>query len=153
MSDEDTDGIFYSGSYTKPLDDKRRLTLPSKWRFKGDDGESSYLAIPMKYGAITVLPPDMVKNLRRTISKITMANPLKRAAISEFLSKADSFGCDKQGRIVLSDTLVGYAKLDKEAYLVGVGASFEIWNPQRRKQWIGEIGAGVGDSVLEELGI
>ena len=153
MPEDNTDTIFYAGSYTKPLDDKRRVSLPSKWRFKGDDADNSYLAIPMKYGAITVLPPDMVKNLRRTISGITMANPLKRAAISEFLSRADSFGCDKQGRVVLSETLVEYANLKSEVYMVGVGASFEIWNPEKRRKWMGEMGTSAGDSILEELGI
>ena len=39
MPEDNTDTIFYAGSYTKPLDDKRRVSLPSKWRFKGDDAD------------------------------------------------------------------------------------------------------------------
>lgn len=153
MPEEEREPKFYAGAYTKPLDDKRRLTIPSKWRFKGDEDEDSYLAIPMKYGAISILPPDMVKNLRQKISNITIANPLKRGALSEFLGRACSFGCDKQGRVMLSEDLMQHAGLTREAYIVGVGTTFEIWDPKRRKQWSAANVTCADESVLEDLGI
>ena len=36
---------YYVGSFRHNLDAKNRLTIPSKWRFAGDDGDV-YLALP-----------------------------------------------------------------------------------------------------------
>ena len=44
MSEEIKDSVFYAGKFSKQLDEKRRITIPAKWRFKGDDAENSYLA-------------------------------------------------------------------------------------------------------------
>ena len=69
---------FYAGEFSKQLDEKRRVTIPAKWRFKGDEAENSYLAIPTTYGSISVMPPQMIADLHSKISKISMANPAKR---------------------------------------------------------------------------
>ena len=45
MSEEIKDSVFYAGKFSKQLDEKRRITIPAKWRFKGDDAENSYLAM------------------------------------------------------------------------------------------------------------
>ena len=108
MSESPIQAIFFYGEFDKQLDDKRRLTVPAKWRFKGDDADNSYLAVPNGYGSITVLSPDKVSSLYEKISKIKITDATKRRAVTKFLSSADRFGCDKQGRIVISEKLVKY---------------------------------------------
>jgi MraZ protein len=43
------DKSLYVGEYQHTLDDKHRLTIPSKWRFDGDE-EDVYLALPNPCG-------------------------------------------------------------------------------------------------------
>ena len=144
---------FYAGEFSKQLDEKRRVTIPAKWRFKGDEAENSYLAIPTTYGSISVMPPQMIADLHSKISKISMANPAKRKALSKFLSKSCTFGCDKQGRIMLGETILSHVGINKDVCLVGMGATFEIWDPKAREKWLGESSEQDEIALLEELGL
>ena len=154
MAEIPRETIFFAGEYEKQLDDKRRLTIPAKWRFKGDDADNTFLAVANVYGYITVLPPDMVADLYQKISKVNITNAAKHRAISNFLKMSDRFGCDKQGRIVISERLAKYAGLESgDVYMVGAGATFEIWNPKRRSKYAGEDYDESDAATLDELGI
>ncbi len=153
MSDEAKSLCFYAGEFEKQLDEKRRITIPAKWRFKGDEGENSYLAIPTTYGAISVFPPNMMAEIYQKISKISIANPAKRKVLQRFMSKSCTFGCDKQGRAMLGESVLKAAGINKEVCMVGMGAGFEIWNPQTREKWLGDSDASEDASLLEELGL
>ena len=41
---------------------------------------------------------------------------------------------DKQGRIILTPSLIEYAELDKELLIIGMVNKMEIWNPDRLKE-------------------
>lgn len=41
---------------------------------------------------------------------------------------------DKQGRIILTPSLIEYAGLDKELLIIGMVNKMEIWNPDRLKE-------------------
>lgn len=144
----------YMGEYTRPMDDKRRLTVPSKWRFSGDETEQAYLALPNPNGSITLYPPEMTAKLYQKVSEIGMADQQKQKVILNLFRKGESLGCDKQGRIMLSEKLMAYANIAKEALLIGGLATFHIWNPQNFEKWDSE---GIDDqmkaNVLSELGI
>ena len=99
------------------------------------------------------MPPRMIADLHSKISKISMANPAKRKALSKFLSKSCTFGCDKQGRIMLGETILSHVGIAKDVCLVGMGATFEIWNPETRAKWLGESSEQDEVALLEELGL
>ena len=156
MSEELTVGDTYAGTFTKVLDPKRRVTIPAKWRFKGDEGENSYLAILARYGqysAILVMPPDMAAQLRSKISKIPITNVAKRRALANFLQNACTFGCDKQGRIMLDESILAKAGIEREVCMAGMGANVELWNPAHRTEWLGESTPEDDAALLEDLGI
>ena len=44
-------------------------------------------------------------------------------------SEAYEIETDKEGRIVLPDDLVRHAGLDKDVAFMGIGDTFEIWEP------------------------
>ena len=124
---------IYVGEYEHSVDGKGRITIPSKWRFRGDDREV-YLAMPNPSGYLTVYPPDMISRLQENISEIGMADEEGQDVLMDLGATADSFGCDKQGRINLSDSLRAHAGIDKESILVGNFTSFSIWSSQRYRQ-------------------
>ena len=122
---------FFVGEFTHALDAKGRVTIPSKWRIQG--GENTYLGLPNPSGYITVYPPKMIERLEGKVSEASLSDPQAQSLLMELFSKADSFGCDKQGRINLSDKLLEHAGIKGKAVLVGKFSSFAIWSEDRRK--------------------
>ena len=45
---------------------------------------------------------------------------------------------DKQGRINLPQTLLDYAKIDKECRVIGVSDRIEIWSSERWDEFVGD---------------
>lgn len=121
---------LYVGSFRHNLDAKNRLTIPSKWRFQGDQ-EDVYLAFPHTQGCIMVLPPAAVERLYEKVNEINLGNEEGQDLLNRIFSEAHQMGCDKQGRMSLPENLLAKAGIEKEALLVGTMTKFGIWNPDR----------------------
>lgn len=111
------------------MDEKGRLTIPSKWRIKG--GDSTYLGIPNPGGYVTVLPPARAARLYETLSEAALSDDRAQQLLMQLGSQSHSFGCDKQGRINLNDKLLAHAGVDRKAALVGNFTTFSVWSEER----------------------
>jgi MraZ protein len=121
---------IYVGSFRHNLDAKNRLTIPSKWRFAGDEAEV-YLAVPHPDGYISVLPPAETDRMQEKVSQMKMGDRAAQDFLHRFFAQAHAMGCDKQGRIHVDAGLVSHAGIEKESVLVGTMTRFAIWSPKR----------------------
>ncbi len=127
---------FYVGEFRHALDAKNRLTVPSKWRFKGDESDTAYLALPNPNGSITVYPPEQVQRLKAKIAEVSMlGDPVRVRALTRIFTNGYQFGPDKQGRISLTEKLVKHADITKDAVLAGLVNTFTIWSSQRYERY------------------
>lgn len=154
MANTKSGKAVFVGEYSRPMDDKRRLTLPSKWRFFGDDDDNAYLALPNPNGSIILYPPEMLEQLYQKVSQMGMANQARQKVLMKIFRNGESIGCDKQGRISLPEKLVNYAGIKKETSLIGNLTNIQIWNPDKLNEWSkDEDGDESLDDVLAELGL
>ena len=127
---------LFVGEFHRTIDEKGRLTIPASWRPKKSAGVASeardffFLALPTPDGNISVYPPKMVEQLESRISQVSIGDIEAQEAITELMSMAHSFSCDKSGRINLNDELLGYAQITKGAVLVGKLTSFSIYSEE-----------------------
>ena len=144
---------LYAGEFRHNLDAKQRLTIPSKWRFSGDES-NLYLAFPDPSGCITVYPPKMVAELKEKLSTVSMGDRRAQRAITRLLGAADSFSIDKNGRINLNSRLFTHANVEKEVVLVGTVNKFHLWNPERYEAYISaDDEDGDISDILSDLGL
>ena len=125
----------FAGGYLHSLDSKNRVTVPKKWRFDGDDGDSAYLAIPQPVGYIWLCPPKKVDQLEEKMESILPSDLEGQNFIMYVMEKSEVVTCDKSGRVVLTPELIKHAGLEKQAQLVGMFGSWAIWNPERYAQF------------------
>lgn len=121
---------IFVGKHQRNLDSKNRLTIPSKWRFEGDT-DDVYLALPDPSGSILVLPPKQVEKLFEEIESQRLSDEDAQLLQDKLFSQAHSFGCDKQGRVNLTEELLEHSGITKEAIVIGRMTTFRVWSPER----------------------
>ena len=73
----------------------------------------------------------MIENNLRNLSSLSK---IHRSFVRNTARYASPSTYDKQGRIILTPSLIEYAGLDKELLIIGMVSKMEIWNPDRLKE-------------------
>ena len=123
---------MFMGEYHYSIDDKGRLTIPSKLRY--DLGEKFIVTRGLD-NCLFIYPMDEWNNV---ISKYKELPNTKDARnfMRFFLSGATVCEFDKQGRINIQAPLLNYAKLDKECVIIGVNDRLEVWSKELWEEFI-----------------
>ena len=125
---------MFMGEYHQKLDDKGRLTIPSKLRY--DLGEEFILT----RGLDKCLFIYRKETWNKLINKYEQLPNVKEARnfMRFFLSGAVAQELDKQGRINITTPLIKYSNLDKECVIIGVGNHLEIWSKENWQNFTDE---------------
>ena len=125
---------MFMGEYHHTIDDKGRLTIPSKIRY--ELGETFVVTRGLD-GCLFVYPKNIWDKI---VSKYQELPNVKDARnfMRFFLSGATEIGFDKQGRINIASPLIKYAELQKDCVVIGVGDRLEIWSEERWNSFIDE---------------
>lgn len=126
---------MFRGKYRHNLDEKGRFSLPAKFRE----------VLRVKYGSenlvITNYPECLVaypvkewQKIEERLLSLPWDVPEVREYIRFYLGSAEECSPDKQGRILLPQSLREEIKLDKEVVILGMLYHFEIWNPHYLEQ-------------------
>lgn len=119
---------MFLGTYLVSVTSGKRISIPSVFRENlGND-----LVLSQWYEECLVLVSKSSLNSllgRVTGSQKTIIEPVRK---TEHFIYASSYEVapDDQGRIVVPDRLVTYAKLNDQVYFLGVGDRVEIWNKE-----------------------
>lgn len=113
------------GEYHHNIDDKGRLTIPSK--FRDDLGEKFVITRGLENCLFAYSLEDFQKIVAE-LQKIPFTKKDARLFMRFFLSGATTVEFDKQGRINISSPLISYAELKKECIIIGTGDRLEIWS-------------------------
>jgi transcriptional regulator MraZ len=125
---------YIVGEYRHTLDVKNRLSIPSKWRFDGDE-KVTFVVFPHPNGHLMVLPPSEAGRLRKAVAEQSLGDDSAQKWQYKTFSQADSLSLDKNGRFTIPDRLKKRVGIDREVVLVGMMTKFALWSPER---WAGE---------------
>lgn len=116
---------MFMGEYHHNIDDKGRLTLPSKFR---DDLGSKFVVTRGLDNCLFVYTIEAWEKLAKKLNSLPFTKKDARNFSRFFLSGATILEFDKQGRINLTTSLIKYATITKECVIIGVGDRLEIWD-------------------------
>ena len=109
-----------TGEYQHNMDQKGRVTVPSK--FREDLGDKFYVC----KGLLSQAQWD---KLVEKVSAIPLAQG--KGIQRYFFSGAAEVEPDKQGRILIPQSLRDHAGLEKDVTVIGAAVRAEIWDTQR----------------------
>ncbi|MDR2813009.1 MAG: hypothetical protein LBB05_04480 [Puniceicoccales bacterium] len=142
---------FYVGEYARSADEKMRIALPAKWR--PDNEADTFLALPNPAGCITVYPPKMITRLEEKVAEVSFGDTQGQMVLARLFSKADTFSCDNKGRVKIEERLLKHAQIRSEVIFVGGGSTFNIWEPEKFKNYLEKEPQEDVTSVLKGLGL
>lgn len=120
------------GEYRHNLDNKGRVSIPSKFRNKFSEG------IIITRGLDNCLFGFTKNEWLKVVEKINSL-PLSQSTARAFsrlmLSGAFETEIDNQGRILIPETLRNYANLDKKIIIVGMYSRIEIWSEENWQKY------------------
>ena len=124
--------FMFMGEYRHTVDEKGRLTIPSKLRY--DLGELFVVTRGLD-GCLSIYPKE---EWTQIITKYRQLPNTKDARnfMRFLLSGALESELDKQGRVNLNLPLMEYAGLEKECVIIGVSDHIEIWSSHRWEEFM-----------------
>jgi MraZ protein len=122
---------LFTGEHACKMDAKGRLTLPARVKSKLPEASGSQLILSLGLEPCLVLYP--LVEYRKIYSRIASMNEFNeeyRRLQRNFFRRIAEVELDGAGRMLIPKSMSGYAQLDKELILVGMGNRIELWNAQ-----------------------
>ena len=140
------------GEYEHSIDAKGRVILPADFRETLGD---QFVITRGLDTCLFVYAQEEWDKLSQKLRQLPLSKPEARAFVRFFFSGARTVECDKQGRFLMPGTLRSYAKLEKDAVLLGVSNRIEVWSKAEWERYNNEITPMVTKlaETLEDLGI
>jgi MraZ protein len=120
----------FLGTHSITMDDKGRATVPSKFRAVLEKDYGPELIICQKGDYLLIFPEKEWAVNEENLSKLNAFNEEDREKLRVYYSQAADCTI-KSGKILIPANLREAAGLNKEAVLVGMSRTFEIWASDR----------------------
>lgn len=123
---------MFTGQYRHALDDKNRLFIPAKLR-ESVDGEKVggfYMSTGMER-TLFLFTEGGFADLRKSFSQFSFTNSRQREFQRMFFANTAFSELDAQGRILIPESLAGWALLKKDVAILGVENRIELWDAAR----------------------
>lgn len=142
---------MFLGEFSHTIDDKGRLTLPAKFRSVLAEGVVITRGLD---GCLFIFPMAYFNALAERTANLPLTQADGRDFARMLFSSASDIDLDKQGRILLPQTLREFAGLDGDVTIVGVNTRIEVWSPNAWKGQREKFEGGALDSEhWAQLGI
>jgi len=134
-----------SGEHEHTLDEKNRLTLPA--RFRSRFAEGLVLTRGME-GCLTVYTPaEFSQKVESRLAKLDPFSRESRAMERFYYSNAVEAVPDRQGRIMVPQSLIQKAGLTREVLVVGVSSRLEVWDRAAWREYMNQVEENVEDAA------
>ena len=115
------------GQFNVTIDDKGRLSLPSKVRSK-INGDQLILTKGAEKCLWLYLPEEWERVSSRLINQSSVFSLNAQDVLRRFIAPAEEVNIDKSGRVKLSPSLMKSMGIKRDCYLLGMGERLEIWD-------------------------
>ena len=139
---------MFIGEYIHGIDDKKRLSVPAK--FRKDLGKKAVITLGLNK-CLSLYPTKEWNAFAEKLSKLSMGKSEDRGFSRTMLSGAFEVEIDSIGRILIPEALKSYASLKEKVVLTGVYDRVELWDEESWKIYKAQMVAEA-DTMAEQLG-
>ncbi len=120
--------MHFRGRFEYSLDPKGRVNIPSKFRELLQKYDETSVVITNMDGCLIVYPLTEWIKIEERVTRAPSMNIKVSSFLRFFLGSSSEVTIDKQGRILIPQSLREYAGFDRDVVITGVGKKFEVWS-------------------------
>jgi MraZ protein len=120
---------MFLSTFESGVDVKKRVSIPAAFR-KALGGEDTVILWPaISRPCLTGGGMSLLNGYHRAVRRLKPGDPRRYALEREIFSRAQAARFDDGGRIVIDPAHLLHAGIGDRALFVGLGDSFEVWDP------------------------
>ena len=123
---------MFLSSYENKIDKKGRVSVPATFRsYLNSMGYNGFISYPsFNHAALEACSQDRIEKLSNTIDTLNPFEEKERLFATSVLSESENLQFDTEGRVSFSEKLLNHAKIKNNILFVGLGKTFQIWDPK-----------------------
>ena len=123
---------MFLSSYENRIDRKGRVSVPASFRSTLNTmGYNGFVSYPsFNYSALEACSQDRIEKLSNTIDSLNPFEENRDFFATSVLSESENLQFDTEGRVSISEKLLNHAKINNNILFVGLGKTFQIWEPK-----------------------
>jgi len=127
----------FKGKYEHSVDDKGRVSLPSKLRKNlAPEAMDSFVITRGYEDSLDLYPMDVWNQFEEQLrGNLNVHREQDRLYIRTLMMYAQEVGLDKQSRIMLPQDLMEIAGITTQVVIIGALAKIELWSPATFRQY------------------
>ena len=142
---------MFTGSYFHFMDNKGRVSIPSRYREILLERKDRQLVLTNFGGYILAFPQSEWAKIEAKFAEQPLFRKELRAFQRFLISGVEECPLDRQGRILIPPNLRDYAELSREVCLVGAVRCFEIWDKVAYEAHWKQLEDSIDEGMLDEL--
>ncbi len=122
---------MFVGSFKYSIDAKGRIALPAKLRkYVSPEANDTFILTRDSAKCIDIYPMDIWKALvDEKLRRLNQFDPKESMFLRLFLQEAAEDTLDSQSRLLIPKSLIEYAEIKNEVFILGSVNKIEVWNP------------------------
>ena len=123
---------MFLSSYENKLDKKGRVSVPATFRtYLSSLGYNGFIAYPsFNHSSLEGCSQDRIEKLSDVIDNLNPFEEKRDYFATSILSESINLQFDSEGRVLFPEKLLEHAKIQKNILFVGLGKTFQIWEPK-----------------------
>ena len=138
---------MFLGEFEHSIDDKGRVAIPA--RFREELGERFVVTKGFDL-CLQAFPMAYWQALTEKVNRLPIGSPDARNIRRILFSPAAEVEIDRQGRILIPQTLREHASLAEDVIITGMSSYFELWSGQRWRDLQGDLSENA-PAIAEKL--
>ena len=123
---------MFLSSYENKIDKKGRVSVPAAFRSHlTTQGYSGFISYPsFSNPALECCTQERIEKLSNSIDTLNPFEEKRDYFATSVLSESSNLIFDTEGRVQFSKKLLDYVKIKNDILFVGLGKTFQVWNPK-----------------------
>ena len=123
---------MFLSTYENKLDKKGRVSVPASFRsYLSNLGYNGVICYPsFSSESLEACSQDRIEKISNAIDSLNPFEEKRDFFATSILSESTSLQFDTEGRVLLPSNLLNHAKITSNILFVGLGKTFQIWNPK-----------------------